>query len=164
MQTMAVDRHEIEGFIFKEARLMDEHKFDEWEALWADDAVYWIPTDSEDSDPTTHVSIIYDDRQGLAMRVERLRSSMAWSQDPRSRLRRVVSNVEIEELDNGEVRVYSNFDLTEIRKRSQRSWQYNWAGRTIHQIRRENGDWKIGSKKVILVNNDIALPTLWFLI
>ncbi|HXG36404.1 MAG TPA: aromatic-ring-hydroxylating dioxygenase subunit beta [Dehalococcoidia bacterium] len=161
---MAVDRHEIESFLYKEARLMDEHQFDEWQSLWTEDAVYWVPCDYYDVDPTKHVSIIYDNKDGIAARIGRMKSNMAWSQDPRSRLRRVVSNIEIEEQDNGEIVVYSNFDLTEIRRRSQKTWQYTWAGRTMHRLRRENGDWKMAFKKVMLVNNDDAVPTLWFLI
>ncbi len=161
---MTVDRHEVEQFIYKEARLMDEHHFDEWGSLWTDDGVYWVPADSFDSDPSQHVSFIYDDREGIRSRLERMKSSMAWSQDPKSRLRRIVSNIEMEDGANGEVTVYSNFDLTEIRKRSQRSWQYIWAGRTMHRLRRDNSGWKLCFKKVMLVNNDEPLPTLWFLL
>ena len=161
---MTIDPREIESFLYREARLMDEHQFDEWEALWTDDGVYWIPADDYDIDPATHVSIIYDNREGITTRIQRMKSNMAWAQDPRSRLRRVVSNAEIEEAESGEVTVHSNFDLTEVRRRSQKSWQYSWAGRTMHRLRRENGSWKMALKKVMLVNSDEALPTLWFLI
>lgn len=161
---MVIDRHEIENFLYKEARLADEHQYDEWEALWTDDALYWVPSDAYDIDPNKHVSVIYDDREGIARRINRMKSNMAWSQDPKSRLRRVVSNIEIEEAGDGEAKVHSNFDLTEIRRRSQKTWLYIWAGRTDYKLRRENGGWKLVEKKVMLVNNDDALPTLWFLL
>ena len=48
---MAIDRHQIETFLYREARLMDEHAYDEWLALWTDDALYWVPCNRDDSDP-----------------------------------------------------------------------------------------------------------------
>jgi 3-phenylpropionate/cinnamic acid dioxygenase small subunit len=161
---MAVDRNEIENFLYREARLMDEHQYDDWEALWTDDALYWIPSGSDDIDPTRDVSIIYANREDIAARIFRMKSEGSWSQDPRSRMRRVVSNVEIEEGDDGELTVYSNFNLTELRKRTQVYWQYIWAGRVIHKLRREDGALKMSYKKVMLVNNDTELPAMWFLI
>jgi 3-phenylpropionate/cinnamic acid dioxygenase small subunit len=71
---MAVDRAAIERFLFHEARLMDEHRYDEWLALWAiDDAIYWIPANADDIDPTRNVSIIYDRRGQLRNRIKRLK-------------------------------------------------------------------------------------------
>ena len=49
---------DIEKFLFREARLMDEHRYDEWLALWTGDAVYWVPCGHEDTDPLRQVSII----------------------------------------------------------------------------------------------------------
>ncbi len=160
---MGFSRDEIENFLYNEANLMDEHRYDEWEALWADDGVYWVPTDNAE-DPTAHVSIIYADRQEIARRIARLKTDAAWAQDPRSGLRRVVSNVQITEDGNGTITVYSNFVLTEVRRRSVESWQNIWSGRTIHKLRRENEALRIASKKVMLVNNDVEVPSLWFLV
>lgn len=157
---MAVDRHEIENFLYREARLMDEHRYEEWLSLWTDDALYWIPCNEDDIDPTRHVSIIYDNRERLEDRIERLKSTTAHAQDPKSRMRRVVSNIEIEEGENGEVTVYSNFNLTELR----RGQQDTFAGRTIHTLRRENGTFRIARKKVLLVNNDDVIDNLTFLV
>ena len=44
----------VQAFIFKEARLQDEHQYEAWEALWTDDGVYWVPAngDSIDHNPT----------------------------------------------------------------------------------------------------------------
>ena len=157
---MPVDRHQIENFLYREARLMDEHAYDEWLSLWAEDALYWVPCNEDDIDPQRHVSIIYDNRPRLEDRIERLKSDAAYAQDPKSRLRRVVSNVEIEEEDNGEVTVYANFNLTELR----RSRQDTFAGRTIHKLRPQDASFKIAYKKVLLVNNDEVIDNLTFLI
>ena len=53
---MAVDRQAVEQFLYREARLMDESRYEEWEALWADDGVYWVPCNDDDTDP----NIAYD--------------------------------------------------------------------------------------------------------
>ena len=160
---MAVDRSEIENFLYREARLMDEHRYDDWEALWTDDSIYWVPCGGEDTDPHKDVSIIYDDRIGIATRIGRMKSGAAWAQEPRSRMRRVVSNIEIEE-DDGQTIVHSNFFLYEVRRRSNDVWHNMWAGGTLHRLRRENGALKMAFKKVVLVNNEVEMPSIWFLV
>ena len=47
--------YEIAQFLFREARLMDEHRYEEWLTLWADDGVYWVPCGHEDTDPLRQV-------------------------------------------------------------------------------------------------------------
>lgn len=157
---MAVDRHEIESFLYLEARLMDENRYDEWLALWTDDALYYVPCNRDDADPMREVAIIYDDRTRLEDRIEQLKSGERWSQEPKSRMRRLISNVEVEEGESGEITVYSNFNLTELR----RGKQDTFAGRTIHTLRREGDSFKIAAKKVLLVNNDDVIDNLTFLV
>jgi len=157
---MPVDRQQIENFLYREARLMDEHAYDECLSLWTEDALYWVPCNDDDIEPQRHMSIIYDSRARLEDRIERMKSGAAYAQDPKSRLRRMVSNVEVEEGDNGEVTVYSNFNLTELR----RGRQDTFAGRTIYKLRPQGASFKIAYKKVLLVNNDEVIDNLTFLI
>jgi benzoate/toluate 1,2-dioxygenase beta subunit len=157
---MPLDRHQIENFLYREARLMDENAYDEWFALWTDDALYWVPANEDDIDPLRHVSIVYEDKAHLEDRIARLKSDAAYAQDPRSRMRRVISNIEIEEGEQGDVIVYSNFNLTELRRSQQRTF----AGRTIHKLRPEGNSFKIAYKKVLLVNNDEVISNLTFLV
>jgi benzoate/toluate 1,2-dioxygenase beta subunit len=157
---MPVDRHLVENFLYREARLMDENAYDEWFALWTDDALYWVPANEDDIDPLRHVSIVYEDKAHLEDRIVRLKSGAAYAQDPRSRMRRVISNIEIEEGEQGDVIVYSNFNLTELRRSQQRTF----AGRTIHKLRPEGNSFKIAYKKVLLVNNDEVISNLTFLV
>jgi 3-phenylpropionate/cinnamic acid dioxygenase small subunit len=161
---MAVDRTAIENFIYREARFMDQHRYDEWEALWADDAIYWVPCDGDDTDPLHHISIIYADRAGIAARIARLKTGTAWSQEPKSNLRRVVSNIETIEDETGEITVHSNFFIYEVRKRSVDVWHNIWAGSSTHRLRPEGDDFKVAYKKVLLVNDGVEMPGLWFLV
>jgi 3-phenylpropionate/cinnamic acid dioxygenase small subunit len=152
---------EIEAFLYKEARLADENRYDEWTALWTDDAIYWIPANLDDYDPREHISIVYDDRERLQDRVDRLKSGAAWAQEPRSRIRRVVSNIEVEPPDaKGEITASSNFVLGDLR----RGTQTVYFARQIHRLRRTPQGLRLAYKKVILLNNNEPIHNLSFII
>jgi len=151
---------DIEQFLFREARLMDEHRYEEWLSLWADDAVYWVPCGHEDTDPLRQVSIIYDNRTKLGDRVARLQSGSVMAQDPKPRMRRVISNVAIESSSGVETTVGSNFILVQARNNE----QLIWCGRSTYKLRAEGGGLKIAHKKVLLVNSEQEMPVLQFLI
>lgn len=153
-----VDRARVEEFIFHEARLQDEHRYDEWEALWEDDALYWVPIE-DDADPSRRVSYIYDNRARLASRIRQLKTGRRHSQAPRSRMRRVISNIEITS-EPGCVKVISNFILVE----SRRGAMVTWAGQTSHDLRLTENGFRMAAKTVRLVNNGEAMPNLAFLI
>jgi benzoate/toluate 1,2-dioxygenase beta subunit len=156
----AVDRRAVEAFLYKEARLADEHRYDEWAALWTDDAIYWVPANSDDYDPREHLSIIYDDRARLQDRVDRLKSGAAWAQEPKSRMRRLISNIEIEAADAGDITVRSNFVLGELRY----GVQTVYFAAQVHRLRPTAGELKLAGKKVMLINNDEPIHNLTFLV
>jgi benzoate/toluate 1,2-dioxygenase beta subunit len=152
---MSVDIRTIEQFLYREARLADEHRYTEWEALWTDDGHYWVPA-GDDDDPATRMSIINDNRNRIATRIKQLQTGRRHSQIPRSRLRRVVSNVEIAE----DATIGANFVLVESRERGKELW----AGRYTYRLRLVDGELRMAYKKVALVDNELAIPTLSFLI
>lgn len=159
---MAPDRVAIEQFLYKEARLLDNQRFEEWLDLFTDDACYWVPAGRDDIDPTTHVSIIYDDKAAMARRVKRLRSGHAYAQDPASRVHRIVSNIELGEVEPTSRRLDVNamMLLVELARHRQ----------TIHSARCEfsleqgTAGWRIRRKKVNLLRNNEALDSTPFLI
>lgn len=151
---------EVEQFIFREARLQDEHAYEAWEALWTDDGVYWVPAGSDDQDPETTMSIIYDNRSRIGLRVKQLLTGKRHAQNPPSRVRHLISNVEVLHDDGEELRAGANFVVTESRERG----LVTWAGRSEYTLRREDGGYRMARKKVVLVNNDRELYTLAFLI
>lgn len=157
---MVPDRSEVENFLYHEARLMDEHAYEEWLNLFTDDAIYWVPSNDDNSDPAQHVTIVYDDRHRMAERVFRLGSTIPHAQEPRSRTSRIISNVELYDDENEGLLVYSNFNVTQLR----RGRQETFAGRTVHKLRKDSGQFKIAMRKVLLVNNDEPINNLTFLI
>lgn len=160
MTSATVDlQREVEQFLYREARLMDSNDYAGWLKLWADESTYWLPVNDDDSNPHEHISLIYDNRQQLESRVWRLSGLHAHAQRPKSRLTRVVSNVEIEPNSGSELIVHSAFVLCEVRKDTSRFW----AGRNLHVLERGHGFF-IKLKKVMLNNNDTVMPNVTFIV
>lgn len=154
---------EVEQFIYREARLQDERRYDDWESLWTDDAIYWVPANGADIDPTRQMSILFDNRSRIATRIKQLHTGKRHSQTPPSDLRRLVSNVELvdphPELPD-DIAVGANFLVVESRERGTTFW----AGRSEYVLRRVDGELRMARKKVVLVDNDRPVHTLSFLI
>jgi 3-phenylpropionate/cinnamic acid dioxygenase small subunit len=164
MSTVDVDLlREVEQFIYREARLADEHDYDAWEALWTDDALYWVPARAvggEDPDPERQMSIIYDNRNRISTRIKQLKTGKRHAQTPQSNLRRIVSNVEQLETDGDDLRAGANFLVAESRERGTTLW----AGRYEYKLRPTEDGLRMAAKTVLLVDNDRPLYTLAFLI
>jgi benzoate/toluate 1,2-dioxygenase subunit beta len=151
-------------FVYREARLADEARYAEWHALWTDDAVYWVPATTDPAaDPEKHLSHIYDNRTRLDTRVKLLQTGHRYSQEPASLMRRLISNLEVEQADDGELVVSANFILAELAVQAGREMHW-WVGRTTHRLRRVDGALRMSLKKVVLVNAAEPLPNLSFLI
>jgi len=159
---MALDYRRIEQFLYREARLADENRLDDWLDLWSEDAIYWVPCNKDDVDPSRELSIIYDNHPRLILRIERLKSGMAWTQEPASRNRRLLSNIEVEEGNNGEIAAFANFHLTELRTNT--GLQNIWVGRAEYHLLPVDGSFKITFKKILLLNNDEEMTQLSILI
>ena len=153
------DSEEIQQFLYYEAELLATRKYDAWLELFTDDSHYWVPAGSGDPNPEKETSLIYDNREGLKTRVVRLLDPTAHCQTPPSRTSSLISNVRIEEFENAEIQVHSNFALFESRL----GVQQFFAGQLEHRLRRLNGTWRIAFKRVDLVNRDAVFSNLTFL-
>lgn len=151
---------QVEQFVYREARLQDEHEYDSWESLWTDDGVYWIPANGDDIDPEKQMSIVYDNRSRISLRIKQLKTGKRHTQIPQSRLRRLVSNVEIMDRQDGEIRVGANTLIFESSVRDDTIW----ASRNEYVLRWQDGKLRMARKKVTLVNNEKPLYTLSFLV
>ena len=152
-------RREVEEFIYREARLADEHQYSEWEALWADDGHYWVPAADIDN-PDTSMSVINDNRSRIRTRIAQLETGRRYSQSPPSRLARTISNIEIRSETSGEFDVTAVFTLVEATSRG----RHLWAGRVNYRLRDTSGGLQMSYKCVDLVDRQFDLPTLAFLI
>src|SRR2546421_7155521 len=96
------ERQAATEFVYREARLADEARYAEWQALWTDDAVYWVPATTDPAaDPEKHLSHIYDNCARLDTRIKLLQTGHRYSQEPASAMRRVISNPENDQAGGG---------------------------------------------------------------
>jgi 3-phenylpropionate/cinnamic acid dioxygenase small subunit len=150
----------VTAFIYKEARFQDEHQYEAWEALWTDDGIYWLPANGANIDPEQQMSIIYDNRSRISLRVKQLLTGKRHTQTPQSRLCRIVSNIELlDEQTDGDISVASNSMVFESSLRDDTIW----AARNEYRLRYVDGVLRMAYKKVTLINNEKALYTLSFL-
>src|SRR5262249_4318337 len=159
------DRHTVEQFLYREARLADEGDYDAWEALWTDDALSWVPIGGDGGGPQGQMAVIAVNRNRISTRLKQLHTGKRYAQAPPSNLRRLLSNIEFlggrENPDGGiDLEVGANFLAIESRARG----TCLWGGRTTYRLRRRGDDLLLAYKKVVLVDNDHPLPTLGFLI
>jgi 3-phenylpropionate/cinnamic acid dioxygenase small subunit len=145
-------------FLYLECRLADEARYSEWDALWDDNALYWVPM-REDANPETDVAYIYDNRPRIAKRIAQLNTGYRHSQTPPSKMRRLLSNLEVLEQTAETVTIASNFVLFEYRFA-----MTIWAGRYVHTIVTSGEQLKLRAKTVHLVNGDAPVTTMAFLI
>jgi ethylbenzene dioxygenase subunit beta len=139
-------KEELEAFIVREARLLDERRFATWLELFAEDGVYWVPTRPDQSSPQEGLSLFYEPRALLAMRVERLGRPDMHAQAPHSRTVHHVSAIEV----TGALEVRSSLIVGEWRAGESR-W---FGGRVLHRLRRERQDLRIVLKRVDLIDSE----------
>jgi 3-phenylpropionate/cinnamic acid dioxygenase small subunit len=149
---------ELAKFIYKEARLLDEKRFDDWYELFTEDAHYWVPLAPGQTDPLTHNSLAYEDKLLLKLRIERLKQPTAFSQKPASRCLHVLQAPEMDKSDaaRGENVMRTPFLYTETKgDESQR-----YAATAWHTLVQSDRGLKIRLKRVDILNADAALPSI----
>ena len=149
---------ELARFVRLEARLIDEKRFDEWYELFTEDAHYWVPAVHGQESPLTENSLAYEDKLLLQLRLERLKSPLAYSQKPASRSLHVLQEPDIDKRDDarGEYLMRTPFMYTETKgDDSQRYAATAWH--TL--VWKENRLW-IRLKRVDILNCDAALPSI----
>jgi 3-phenylpropionate/cinnamic acid dioxygenase small subunit len=163
----ALTREEAEAFLYREARLLDERRFEEWLELFTADGRYWLPL-ADGTDPEVEPSILYDDSRLRAQRVHRILHQPHHAQLPPSRTVHSVTNVEVEpapEPDAVVVRcVLLLYELRPGHTLQVGLGRLNvLAARCEYHLRHET-DWRIALKKVVLIDHDQPQPNLTFLV
>jgi len=159
---------EVEQFLYREARLLDERRFHEWLELFTDDVRYWMPGRSnryparskaivildpdryneEELSREDELAIMDETKETLGRRIARLDTGMAWAEDPPSRTRHMLSNIEVEPGDTAtEIKVYANFMVYRSRSETEQDF---YVGARQDVLRHVDGAWKIARRKIIL--------------
>lgn len=140
----------VAAFLHREARLLDERRFEDWQALFAPGGIYWVPAREGQTDPLHEVSIFYDDPVMMAARIRRLRHPRMHAEIPPSRAVRSVTNIEVLPTGaEGLVEARSVLLMTEFRGGAQTAYHGRVAWRLAPA---SGGDFLIGLKRVDLVN------------
>jgi len=148
-------QYEVEQFLYHEARLLDERKFDAWLDLLTDDIHYWMPIrrttmvrdiENEFTAPGA-MAFFDDDKAYLAIRVKKMAAGNSWSEDPPSRTRHFVTNIRIVDIQGDEITIEANFHLYRTRLDSEED---SWIGRREDVIRRSDGNFMIARRHIFL--------------
>jgi 3-phenylpropionate/cinnamic acid dioxygenase small subunit len=149
-----VARDQFRMLLEREARLLDQLRYEDWLELYARECIYWVPSTPKAGDPRREISVMFDDRRRLEDRIYRLRTGFAWSQAPASRTVRLVTNVEVFTTDRPDTHmVRSNFLISEFWGDETRILT-GWAG---HRVERNGDRWQIRAKQVNLINCDQSI-------
>jgi biphenyl 2,3-dioxygenase beta subunit len=165
---------EVERFLYREARLLDERRFREWLELFTEDVRYRMAARSnrypktskaiaildpdryveDDRAAEDELALLDESKATLEARVARLETGMAWAEDPPSRTRHLITNIEVEPgTAGGELRVFSNFLV--YRSRAELEQDFYVGGR-VDLLRRDAAALKIASRRLTLDQNVLA--------
>ena len=153
---------ELADFVYREARLVDERRFQEWFDLFAEDGRYWLPMRREQTDPLGEQSITYEDKPLLLKaRVLRLAGGKAHSDRPPVVCQHVLQAPTCEEIDHAanRFRMRTAFLYVEFRKGEHALL----AGTATHLLRLEGGALRIVEKRVDLLNAGAPMPTIFLM-
>ena len=152
------ERQQLIDLVVHEARLLDEKRYAEWNALFTDDAYYWVPLVPDQEDGLNHTSHLYEDKLLRELRIERLKSPRAFSQQPPTRSHHLLQTPTVESADPGANAwvVRSEFHYTE----AQGDELNFFVGTCWHHLKVDGGTLKMTLKRVDLINCDAALPAV----
>jgi benzoate/toluate 1,2-dioxygenase beta subunit len=148
-----------EQFLYHEAHLLDTQRYEEWLALFTDDATYWVPLEHGQMDPHQTSSLIHDDRTLLELRVKQARHPRAHARLPLARTVHTVGNI-LHSESGSEILVNSTLQVVEFRNDKQRLW----AALVEHRLRRAGESFRIAHKRVDLANSEGELEGLAILL
>ena len=162
-------QREIEEFLAMEAELLDERRYNEWIQLFADDIHYHVPIrrnmkfgehERENSSADSEISWIDEGKRILVGRVRQIMTGIHWCEEPLSRVRHVITNVQIVTARGDEVEERDRFIV--YRNRLQDEWDL-FAGKREQVLRRDSATgWKIAKRTVILDQNVLLAKNITF--
>lgn len=151
--------HEITEFLYREAEMLDERRYEEWLDLFTEDARYWLPLrrnmkstelERENSSESTGISWFDEGKETLTGRVRQIQTGVHWAEEPLSRVCHIVSNVQVLKATPAEVTIKSR--ILVYRNRLQDETDF-FVGKREDILRRVNDQWRIARRKIILDQN-----------
>ena len=170
---MLLLKQDVEAFLYHEANLLDDRRYEEWLDLLADDVRYWVPMrrnvkfgelEREFTREGQDINWFDEGKATLTQRVRQILTGVHWAEEPLSRLSHLVTNVEILEAsptpaDAEEVSLRCRFIIYRNRVETETDLL---VGRREDSLRRVNGDWQIAKRQVFLDQNVLLAKNLTF--
>jgi len=146
-------QHAVEQFLYRQADLLDSKKWQEYIDLFAADGVYWVPADPAHTTWEGMPAIFAEDKNLMAVRMNRVLHPDAWSQRPAWGTNHVVSNVTVDKVaKNGDVIARSRFHMMELRRDDVR----HFAGAYTHHLKKTKDGYRIKLQRVDMTNAQAA--------
>lgn len=166
-------KEEIEQFLYREAELLDERRYEDWLDLFTEDTRYWMPMRRnvpaeepglEFTREGVDVNWFDEGKDTLTRRVQQIRTGVHWAEQPPSRICHLVSNVQIQDVPGGgsspaEVPVKSRFLIYRNRVETETDLL---VGKREDLLRRVDGSWRIARRKIILDQSVLLVKNLTF--
>jgi 3-phenylpropionate/cinnamic acid dioxygenase small subunit len=166
-------KQEIEDFLYHEADLLDERRYDEWLALLTEDVRYWMPMrrnvkvddlEREFTREGLDISWFDEGKETLTRRVRQIQTGIHWAEEPVSRISHMISNIRLLEAnpswgEPAEVTVRCRFLVYRNRVETETDIL---VGKREDLLRRREGEWKIAHRKILLDQNVLLSKNLTF--
>ena len=163
-------KEEIEEFLYHEVELLDDRRYEDWLALFTDDARYFMPMrrnvphtelDREFTREGLDVNWFDEGKDTLSRRVKQILTGVHWAEEPPSRICHMISNVRV--LAGGpasaEVTVGCRFLIYRNRVETETDLL---VGKREDVLRREDGRWRIARRKIVLDQSVLLAKNLTF--
>jgi len=146
-------QHAVEQFLYRQAELLDEKRWQDYIDLFAEDGMYWMPPEPSHATWDGMPAIFAEDKNLMTVRMKRVLHPDAWSQRPLWGTNHVVGNVVVErESPNGDVVARSRFHMMELRRDDVR----HFAGLYIHHLKKTKDGYRIKLQRVDMTNAQAA--------
>ncbi len=170
---MLLLKQDVEAFLYHEANLLDDRRYEEWLDLLTDDVRYWVPMrrnvkfgelEREFTREGQDINWFDEGKTTLTQRVRQILTGVHWAEEPLSRLSHLVTNVEITEAspsaaDAEEVSLRCRFIIYRNRVATETDIL---VGRREDRLRRVDGEWRIAQRQVFLDQNVLLAKNLTF--
>jgi 3-phenylpropionate/cinnamic acid dioxygenase small subunit len=157
---------DIEEFLYAEAELLDERRFQEWLDLLTEDVRYWMPMrrnvkfgqqERENTREQLDMNWFDEGKETLSQRVRQLLTGIHWAEEPLSRVCHMVSNVQLLHVTQEEVTVKCRFLVYRNRLQDETDL---FVGKREDVLRRVDRTWKIARRKILLDQNVLLAKNL----
>lgn len=142
-------QHAVEQFLYAQAALLDNKRWQDWIDLFTPEGVYWMPPEPSQLHWDGQPAIFAEDKNLMTVRMKRVLHPDAWSQRPLWETNHLVSNVVLDKVAaNGDVVVRSRFHVMELRRDDVR----HFAGQYTHYLKKAKDGWRIALQRVDMTN------------